>query len=70
MTVAEQPTRPFDRTFLSVAEIADVMDRDRTTVTRWIRNGRLRACQPNGPGTHYLVDVRDLEAFLNAGGVR
>jgi excisionase family DNA binding protein len=47
---------------VTVREAARIVSRDRETVRRWIRSGRLRAQRV---GTHYLIDRSDLQGFID-----
>jgi excisionase family DNA binding protein len=50
------------RDFVSVASIAGYCMVSRSTVTRWIKNGALRAMKL--PSGHFRVSVTDVRAFL------
>lgn len=51
---------------LRIPQAADAVGVSERTVIRWIKNGRILAVQPGGPGTTKLVPVSELERLLNS----
>ena len=55
------------RDFVSVASIAGYCMVSRSTVTRWIKTGKLRAIRL--PSGHFRVTVADFRDFLKKHGI-
>ena len=49
---------------LSTAEFADLLQRDRSTVTRWVQVGRLKAAHRT-PGGVLLFNRSDIDKLLS-----
>jgi hypothetical protein len=53
-----------DSDWLALSEVARGLDRDYSTVFRWVKAGRLNAYEEPGSG-RLIVNVRDLIVFLH-----
>lgn len=60
--VSKVPTLQELETYLSITEVAEQVDRDRVTVFRWIKSGRLPATKAPFGGM-WLVNPADLADF-------
>lgn len=47
---------------LSTAEAAELLGKNRSTITRWVKSGRLKPVHTVTPGNIYLFDRAQLEA--------
>lgn len=56
-----------DKTYLTVAEVAEVLRLDPESVGEMCRDGRLPATKPAG---RWLIDSTDFAAFIAAGSNR
>ena len=54
---------PKSRHPLTVAQVAEMVGRDRKTVLRWIASGRLPAIKLAGQTGAYLIEPEDAEAL-------
>lgn len=57
-SVAFRPPRP-----LSVAQVAERINRSPRQVVRLIASGKLKAFRPGGGFAHWCIEVADLERF-------
>jgi excisionase family DNA binding protein len=54
-----------EKEYYRLQEVADLLRVDRTTIGRWIKDGRLAAICPSGKTRgHKLVSKDQLESFL------
>jgi hypothetical protein len=64
ITAGKRPARTPWRRFLSVGQVARLLELDLAALRHAILRGRFPAAQPGGPGTAYLVPVDALEQHL------
>lgn len=55
-----------ERRAISVPETARVLGISPQTVRNYIASGRLKAAQPAGPGSKFLVTVASIDALLSS----
>lgn len=52
------------KNLLKIRQVAELLGVSRATIINWIKDGKIRACQPSGEKGIWLVEESEVEKLL------